>query len=63
MLCSGPEGLEQADLNVTVLWAATRIVQSFITWINEPSHISINNFGSMKYAELVHPMEENGNNK
>jgi len=22
MLCSGPEGLEHVDLNVTVLWAA-----------------------------------------
>jgi hypothetical protein len=56
MLCSGPEGLEHADLNVTVLWAAIRIVQSFITWINEPSQISINKFGSEKCAELVDPL-------
>ena len=63
MVCSGHEGLEHADLNVKVLWAAIWIVQSFITWINEPSQISINNFGSVKYAELVDPMEENGNSK
>ena len=31
MLCSGPEGLEDADLNVTLLWAAIQIVQFFIT--------------------------------
>jgi len=40
MVCSGPEGLEHADLNVTVLWAAVQILQSFITWINEQSQIS-----------------------
>ena len=40
MLCSGTEGLEHADLNVTVLWAAMQIVLSFITWINEPSQIN-----------------------
>ena len=40
MLCSGPEELEYADLNGIVLWAAIQIVQSFITWINEPSQIS-----------------------
>jgi len=37
MICSGPEGLEREDLNVTLLWAAIQILQSFITWINEPS--------------------------
>jgi len=40
MLCSGPEGLEHADLNVIVLYAAIQILQSLITWINEPSKIS-----------------------
>lgn len=40
MVCSGPEGLEHADLNVTLLWAAIQILQSFITWINEPSQIN-----------------------
>jgi len=34
------EGLEHADLNVTVLWAAIQILQSFITWIDEPSQIN-----------------------
>jgi len=48
MLCSGPEGLEHADLNVTVLWAAIQIVWSSIVWINEPSqttHHTIDHFG------------------
>jgi len=31
MLCSGPEGLEHADLNVALLWAAIQIVHFFIT--------------------------------
>ena len=34
MVFLGPERLENADLNVTLLWAAIQIVQSFITWIN-----------------------------
>ena len=62
MLCSGHEGLEHADLNVTVLWAAIQILQPFITWINKPSQINtphtIDHFGSVKYAELVDAMEE-----
>jgi len=33
MLCSDPEGLEHADLNVTVFWASLQIIQFFITWI------------------------------
>jgi len=40
MVYSGPERLEHADLNVTLLWAAIQIVQSFITWINESSQIN-----------------------
>ena len=58
MVCSGPEGLKHADLNVTLLadlnfnaplladlnvallWTAIQILQFFITWINEPSHIN-----------------------
>jgi len=28
MLCSGLEGLEHANLNITVLWAAIQILQS-----------------------------------
>jgi len=40
MLCSGPEGLELANLNVTLLCTAIQIVQFFITWINEPSQIN-----------------------
>jgi len=40
MLYSGPEGLEHADPNVTVLGTAVHIVLSFITWINEPSKIN-----------------------
>jgi len=40
MLCSSPEGLELADLNVTMLWAAIHFVQSFIAWVNEPSQIN-----------------------
>jgi len=67
MLCSGPEGLEHADLNVTLLWAAIQILQSFITWVNEPSQINAPHYWpfwfSVKYAELVDPMEENGNCK
>ena len=34
VLYSDLGGLEHADLNVTVLWAAIQILQSFITWIN-----------------------------
>jgi len=66
MLFSGPEGLERAYLNVTVLWDAIQIIQSFITWINEPSlstHHSFDHYGLVKYAELLDPMEENGNSK
>ena len=64
VLCSDPGGLEHADLNVTVLWIAVQIVQSFITWIHEPSQINtVQHFSSLKYAELVAPMEENGNSK
>jgi len=40
MFCSGPEGLENADINVTLFLAAIQILQSFITWINEPSQIN-----------------------
>jgi len=66
MLCSGPEGLDHADRNVTLLWAVIQILQSLITWINEPSQINkhtIAHFGSVKYVELVDLMEENGNSK
>jgi len=66
VLCSVPEGLEFAYLNVTVLWAAIQILQSFITWINEPSqinHHTIDHFGSVKYAKLLVPVAENGSSK
>ena len=66
ILCSGPEWLKHADLNVAVLRAAVQILQTFITWIKEPSqtaHHTIAHFSSAKYAELVGPMEENGNSK
>jgi len=67
MLCSGPEGLERADLNVTMLWAAIQVLQSFITWINEPSQINTPHYWPfwfpVQYAKLVDPMEENGNSK
>ena len=66
MLCSGPEGLEHADVNVTVLWADIQNLHTFIMWIKEPSqtaHHTIAHFSSAKYAELVGPMEENGNSK
>jgi len=66
-LCSGPEGLERADRNVTVLWAAIQIAQCFITGIDEPSQINSPHYWpfwfSVKYAELVDRMEENGNCK
>jgi len=67
MLCSGPEGLEHADLNVTVLWAAIQILQFLITWINESSQINTSHYWpfwfSVKYAELVDYIEENGNSR
>jgi len=52
MLCSGPEGLEHADLNVTVLWAAMQILQSFITWINEPSQFSTPHYLPLCFNEV-----------
>jgi len=52
MLCSGPEGLEHADLNVTVLWAAILILQSLITWINEPSQINTSHFWPFRFIEV-----------
>ena len=67
MFYSDPEVLDHADLNVTVLWAAIQILQSFITWVSELSQISSPHcwpfWFSVKYAELVDPMEENGNCK
>ena len=68
MLCSDLEVLKHADVNVTVLWADIQNLQTFIMWIKEQSQISsahhtIHHFGSVKYAELVDPMEENGNSK
>ena len=66
IVCSGPERLKHADLHVAVLRAAIQILQAFITWIKEPSqiaHHTIDHFGLVKYAELVDPMEENGNSK
>jgi len=67
MLYSGPEGLENADFNVTVLWTAIQILQFFITWINEPSQINTPHYWpfwfSVKCAEFMDPMEENGNSK
>jgi hypothetical protein len=62
MLCSDPEGLEHTDLNVTVLLAAIQMLQSFMTWINEPSQINTH-IGSVQYAVPVDCMEENGNSK
>jgi len=52
MLCSGPEGLEHADLNVTVLWAAIQILQSFTAWINEPSQINTLHFWPFWFCEV-----------
>jgi len=52
MLCSGPEGLEHADLNVTVLWAAIQILQSFITWINEQSQINTPHYWPFWFSEV-----------
>jgi hypothetical protein len=50
-----------------VLWAAIQILQFFITWINEPSQINTPHYWlfwfSVKYAEFIDPMEENGNCK
>jgi hypothetical protein len=66
MLCSGPEGLQHADLNVTVLRADVQIVQSFVVWTNEPSQINtiqLTIFGSVKYAELVDHEEDYANSK
>jgi len=67
MFYSDPEVLDHADLNVTVLWAAIQILQSVITWINEPSQINTPHYWpfwfSEKYAKLVDSMEENRNCK
>jgi len=52
MLCSGPEGLEHADINVTVLWAAIQILQSFIIWINEPSQINTSHYWPFWFNEV-----------
>jgi len=52
MLCSVPEGLEHADLNVTVLWVAIQILQSFITWINEPSQINTPHYWLLWFSEV-----------
>ena len=66
MLCSGPEGLEHADLNVTVLWAAIQFYSPSLRGLMNQvkwTHHTIDHFGSVKYAELVDPMEETGNSK
>jgi len=52
MLCSGTEVSEHADLNVTVLWAAIQILQSFITWINVPSQINTPHYCSFWFSGI-----------
>jgi len=52
MLCSGPQVLEHADVNMTVLYAAIQILQSFITWINEPSQINTSQCWPFWFSEV-----------
>jgi len=52
MLCSGPERLEHADLNVIVLWAAVQILQSFISCINEPSQMNSPHYWPFWFSEV-----------
>ena len=52
ILCSGPEGLKHADLNVTVLWAAIQILQTFIMWIKLPSQISTSHYWPFWFIEV-----------
>ena len=66
MLCSGPEGLEHAYLNMTVLLAAIQIYSpSLHRLMNKviSTHHTIDHFCSVKYAELVDLMAENGSSK
>jgi len=52
MLCSGPEVLDNADLNVTAFLAAMQILQSFITWSKEPSQINTPHYCTFWFSDV-----------
>jgi hypothetical protein len=66
MICSVPEGLEHADLNVKCCELPYRIYSPSVPGLMnqvKSTHHTIDHFRSVKYAEFVDPMEENGNSE